>query len=193
MASGNFLWICVKCLETLEQHTLFVSYRNTSEKISISQFHINQNWFRPQTGDTELRTHYINWIIGIYFVEITMVTRSSHLHYENSYNDTSSLLNQAPAVILKLIFMTYGWDIPSEIALTCMSLDLTEDKSTLVQVMAWCHQVTSIIQANGDRNVCCHMASLGHNELIEYFIYIIIVPQSQWQSRGFYELDQCQQ
>ena len=30
-----------------------------------------------------------------------------------------------------------------EIALRWMPLDLTDDKSTLVQVMAWCHQATS--------------------------------------------------
>ena len=36
-----------------------------------------------------------------------------------------------------------GWDIFCEIALRRMSLDLTDDKSTLVQVMAWCRQATS--------------------------------------------------
>ena len=36
-----------------------------------------------------------------------------------------------------------GWDIPCEIALIWMSLDFTDDKSTLVQVMAWCRQATS--------------------------------------------------
>ena len=46
-----------------------------------------------------------------------------------------------------------------------MSLDLSDDKSTLVQVMAWCHQATSHYLCNVDPNVCCHMASLGHNEL----------------------------
>ena len=35
-----------------------------------------------------------------------------------------------------------GWDTFCEIALRRMSLDLT-DKSTLVQVMAWCHQTIS--------------------------------------------------
>ena len=38
--------------------------------------------------------------------------------------------------------MIDGWVISSEIALIWMSLDLT-DKSTLVQVMAWCCQATS--------------------------------------------------
>ena len=36
-----------------------------------------------------------------------------------------------------------GWGIPNEIALIWMSLDFTGDKSILVQVMAWCRQVTS--------------------------------------------------
>ena len=43
-----------------------------------------------------------------------------------------------------------------------MPLDLTDDKSTLVQVMAWCHQ------ANVDPDLCCHMVSLGHNELTHW-------------------------
>ena len=39
--------------------------------------------------------------------------------------------------------MNGGRGIKCETALRCMSLDLTEDKSTLVQVMAWCRQATS--------------------------------------------------
>ena len=38
-----------------------------------------------------------------------------------------------------------------------MSLDLTDDQSTLVPVMAWCHQTTS--------HNLSHMTSQGHNEL----------------------------
>ena len=38
-----------------------------------------------------------------------------------------------------------------------MPLDLTDDKSTLVQVITW---------ANVDPDLCRHMVSLGHNELI---------------------------
>ena len=41
-----------------------------------------------------------------------------------------------------------------------MPLDLTDDKSTLVQVMAWCRQAT-------DPDLCHHMVSLGLNEFIE--------------------------
>ena len=39
--------------------------------------------------------------------------------------------------------MTDGCDISSEITLRSTSLDLSDDKSILVQVMAWCHQATS--------------------------------------------------
>ena len=48
-------------------------------------------------------------------------------------------------VIFKLILVNGGWDISYKIALRWMSLDLIDhdDKSTLVQVMAWCRQVTS--------------------------------------------------
>ena len=45
-------------------------------------------------------------------------------------------------VIFKLITVTC-WGISWKIALRWMPLDLTDDKSTLVQVMAWCRQATS--------------------------------------------------
>ena len=46
-------------------------------------------------------------------------------------------------VISKQILVTGGWGISCEIALIWTSLDFTDDQSTLVQVMAWCHQATS--------------------------------------------------
>ena len=52
-----------------------------------------------------------------------------------------------------------------------MTLDLTEDKSTLVQeVMAWCLRQQAIAWANVDPDLCHHMASLGHNELKCYML-----------------------
>ena len=45
--------------------------------------------------------------------------------------------------IFKLISATGGWGLSCKIALRWMPLDLTDDKSTLVQVMAWCRQATS--------------------------------------------------
>ena len=46
-------------------------------------------------------------------------------------------------VIFKWISETGGWGISCEIALIWMSLDFTDNQSTLVQVMAWCRQATS--------------------------------------------------
>ena len=46
-------------------------------------------------------------------------------------------------LILQIISVIDGWGISCELALRWMSLDLTDDKSTLVQVMAWCRQATS--------------------------------------------------
>ena len=45
--------------------------------------------------------------------------------------------------IFKWISVIGGWGISCEIALIWMSLYFTDDQSTLVQVMAWCHQATS--------------------------------------------------
>ena len=39
--------------------------------------------------------------------------------------------------------MIDGWGISCEIAYRWMSVDLTDDKSALVLVIAWCHQATS--------------------------------------------------
>ena len=46
-------------------------------------------------------------------------------------------------VIFKRILVIDGWGISCEIALIWMSLDFTDDQSTLVQIMAWCRQATS--------------------------------------------------
>ena len=46
-------------------------------------------------------------------------------------------------VIFKRISVIDGWGISCEFALRWMPLNLTNDKSTLVQVMAWCHKTTS--------------------------------------------------
>ena len=46
-------------------------------------------------------------------------------------------------VIFKQILAIDGWGISCEIALIWMSMDFTDDQSTLVHVMAWCRQATS--------------------------------------------------
>ena len=46
-------------------------------------------------------------------------------------------------IIFKPIVVIDGRGISCETALCWISLDFIDDKSTLVQVMAWCHQATS--------------------------------------------------
>ena len=46
-------------------------------------------------------------------------------------------------LILQIISVIDGWGISCELALRWMWVDLTDDKSTLVQVMAWCRQAIS--------------------------------------------------
>ena len=68
-------------------------------------------------------------------------------------------------MIFKLILVIGGWGISDKIALRWMSLDLADDKSTMVQAMAWCTSV--------DQDLRCHLASLDLNELtttmLDYF------------------------
>ena len=45
-------------------------------------------------------------------------------------------------VIFKRILVIAGWGISCEISLIWMSLDFTDNQSTVVQVMAWCRQTT---------------------------------------------------
>ena len=40
------------------------------------------------------------------------------------------------------------------------AMDLTDDKSTLVKVMAWCQRQQDITWANVDPDLCYHMVSL---------------------------------
>ena len=76
--------------------------------------------------------------------------------------------------MLKLIFVIDGLGTSREIALRWLSLKVTEDKSTLVQVKAWCRQAKAIIGANANSDLRRHMASLGHNELNTFVLLIAI-------------------
>ena len=70
-----------------------------------------------------------------------------------------------------------------QIVLRWMSLDLTDDMSTLVQVMAWCCQVTSHYLSQCCPDPCRHMTSLGQ-ELNLCWIVLInclsITPVYTW-------------
>ena len=55
-----------------------------------------------------------------------------------------------------------------EIGLMWVPWNRIDNRSTFVQVMAWCHQAQAINGANVDPNLYCEMASLGHNDLIHW-------------------------
>ena len=69
------------------------------------------------------------------------------------------------SVILKIILVIDSWSISLEIVLGWISLDLTDDKSTLVQVMACVGRQEGITWANVDPILCRYMVSPVHNDL----------------------------
>ena len=79
--------------------------------------------------------------------------------------DLKEILDTYIYVIFKLILVIGGWGNSCEIALQWMSQDLPGNKSTLVQVMAWCPQATSHYLDQCWPALCQNMTSLGHNEL----------------------------
>ena len=56
---------------------------------------------------------------------------------------TMSIQRKFRKIIFQLILLIDGWSISCKIVLKWMPMDLTDGKSTLVQVMAWCRQATS--------------------------------------------------
>ena len=70
-------------------------------------------------------------------------------------------------MVFRFILAIDGWDISHEISFRWMSLEFTDYKSTLLQVMAWCHQATShsLPEPMLTQISVCHMVSLGHSEL----------------------------
>ena len=66
--------------------------------------------------------------------------------------------------------MNGGWGIFYEIVLRWMPPDLTDDKLTVVQIMAWCRQAPSHYLSQCCPDLCRQMASLGRNEF--WIIYL---------------------
>ena len=82
-----------------------------------------------------LITSRLEWVLSLFYIYSLFILLNSLAPRRVEWN--------CRAVIFKLILMIDGWGISWEIVLTWMPQDLTDDKSTLVQVMAWCHQATS--------------------------------------------------
>ena len=84
-------------------------------------------------------------------------------------------------VIFKLILVNGGCGISYEIALRWIPLDLTDVKSTLFQLMAWCVRQQANTWTNVDPDPCRHMAPLGLNELI-HTVFCSVLFESVWCS-----------
>ena len=70
-------------------------------------------------------------------------------------------------LIFQIISVIDGWGISCELAIRWMSINLNDEKSTLVQVMAWCRQATShYLSQCWPRSMSSRdVASSGHKEL----------------------------
>ena len=70
-------------------------------------------------------------------------------------------------MVFRFILAIDVWDISHEISSRwMMSLDLTDRKSSLVQVLAWCRQATShYLSQCWPRSMSPYIAPLDHNEL----------------------------
>ena len=77
--------------------------------------------------------------------------------------------------------MNGGLGISYEIALRWMLLDLTDDKSTLVQVMAWCRQATSHYLSR----YWCWPRSMSPNGITgpQWISWLFCTNPSQWQEK----------
>ena len=92
-----------------------------------------------------------HWALGNAAVILNVHTHLTDWYHEYFLVNFSHVNSLAPgkfewnfrSLIFKIISVTDGWGISCEIGLRWMPLDLTDDKSTLVQVMAWCRQATS--------------------------------------------------
>ena len=87
----------------------------------------------------------MKWLFCTILSEFILFHTFPHWHNSGHFNSLTPGKFQFNfrLVIFKLTLVNGGWGISNEIALRCMPLDITDDKSTLVQVMAWCRQATN--------------------------------------------------
>ena len=104
----------------------------------------------------------LKWFVNNGFGTETL-SKAMLIHYINSVVPGRCGAN-LKSIIFKLIIQDRSLGDRCEIALCWMPKNLTIEKSTLAQVMAWCRQETSHNMPHVDPNLC-HMVSLAHNEL----------------------------
>ena len=73
-------------------------------------------------------------------------------------SDSKSVISQ------HMLWIKFTSTSTCEIALRWLQQNPFDDKSTLVQILTWCHQATSHYLINVNIDLCRHVASLGHNE-----------------------------
>ena len=85
--------------------------------------------------------HVTEWVL----LEETGPLEAGHIIYLNVFNslDPGKFEWHFRYLFVQITLVIDGTCISREISPRWMSLDLTDDKSTLVQVMAWCRQATS--------------------------------------------------
>ena len=81
-------------------------------------------------------------------------------------------------IIFKLIFVIDGWGVSYEIFLWRMSLELTDDKSTLVQVMALCRLATGQYLCQCWPSSFRHMPWLDHDEFLLFHVWVVWILKS---------------
>ena len=150
--------IIVKLLHMEEQFII----HNTLRAFDILQEMICNKWSTyvhreniiPKSTNPNInKNKYFCWrLIHIYTYEVYYPNGSSSHKTCTNQVRTIQNLTHCPLgylkenfrwVILKLILVINGRGISSEIVPRWISLDHTVDKSTLVQVMTWCHQAAS--------------------------------------------------
>ena len=109
----------------------------------------NGTWYKEIIRQAEYGLSCINavlvWQHGGWWMGLTLWGPRPHLNIKTvfpRYGDShvnSLPLGDFSKIIFKLILVNDGCDISFEIALRWTSLELSDEKSTLFQVMAWCH------------------------------------------------------
>ena len=141
---------CCKKMDVIMQTTITIFKSFSWLKIFVFGFKFHWNLLKK--NPTRIR-----WWLGTKQAMMTkdawcLVSLLGFNSMINNYHYTYDIVNSlAPGrvqrnfrkVIFQLILVTDGWSISSKIALKWMPMDLTDGKSTLVQVMAWCRQATS--------------------------------------------------
>ena len=129
-------------LRAVSQKMLKISNRKTSQ--NITQWKLQPHLL----GTNDIKRQWGKWCVNtmnFMLYQLQFVKRywnQIYLTFINSLAPGKFEWNFR-YVIFKWILVSNGWGISFEIVLIWMSLDFTDDQSTLVQVMAWCRQAIS--------------------------------------------------